>query len=163
MDKTINLRECSIHDEVKILGHKFHGLEEIKSAVELSAASYGGAEIKTDFVTLNKPKAPIPGIHVIEIWEPYPCFDAEDRLNENRTYQNYFLSKKQVTPEQLSEIYKRCHEQFNFSLINKNMPAEFTPAVYYVGDRGKMVIATSSKSPFISKLLRLIPFLSKRR
>jgi hypothetical protein len=65
-------------------------------------------------------------------------------MNENRTYQNYFFSDKPFTPERICEIYQKCHEQFNFGLINESMPAEYAPAVYYVGDRDKMVYATTA-------------------
>ncbi len=144
MNKSIILRECSIHSDVEILGHVFHGLKEIKAAVEMSASPFSHDEIDKEYVDKKMPDAQIQGVHVAEIWQSYPCFDFEDRMNENRTYQNYFFSDKPFTPERICEIYQKCHEQFNFGLINENMPAEYAPAVYYVGDRDKMVYATTA-------------------
>jgi hypothetical protein len=144
MNNSIILRECSIRSNVEILGHVFHGLKEIKAAVELSASPFLGDEINGEFVDEMMPDTPIQGVHVAEIWQSYPCFDFEDRMNENRTYQNYFFSDKPFTPERICELYQKCNEQFNFALINENMPIDFVPAVYYVGDRDKMVYATTS-------------------
>jgi hypothetical protein len=144
MTNSIILRECSIHDKVEILGHVFHGLKEIKSAIEISASPFLGDEINTEFVDEMTPDIPIQGVHVAEIWQSYPCFDFEDRMNEHRTYQNYFFSTKPFSLERLSEIYKKCHEESNFALVNENMPIDIAPAVYYVGDYSDMVVATTA-------------------
>jgi hypothetical protein len=145
MNESIILRECSIRDKVEILGHVFHGLKEIESAVEISASPFLGDEINTELVDETTPDTPIQGVHVAEVWQSYPCFDFEDRMNEHRTYQNYFFSTKPFTPERLSEIYQKCNEQSDFALVNEDMPADLAPAVYYVGDYGKMVVATTAK------------------
>jgi hypothetical protein len=157
MNKSIALRECSIHGKIEIHGHVFQGLKEIKSAVEISTSPFFGNEINMEYVREVEPKVPIKGVHVAEIWKSYPCFDFEDRMNENRTYQNYFFSDKPFTPERICELYQKCNEQFNFALINENMPIDFVPAVYYVGDRDKMVYATAShniiKKGWLTKMI----------
>jgi hypothetical protein len=155
MNKSIALRECSIHGKIEIHGHVFQGLKEIKSAVEISTSPFFGNEINMEYVREVEPKVPIKGVHVAEIWKSYPCFDFEDRMNENRTYQNYFFSTKPFTPERLSEIYRKCNEKSNFALINEDMPTDIAPAVYYIGDYSSMVVATiaNDKKGWLTKII----------
>lgn len=152
MNQTTVVREYSTRDTVEILGHVFHGLEEIKAAVEISASPFLSDEIDKRFVDEITPKAPISGLHVAEIWKSYPCFDFEDRMNENRTYQNYFFSTEPFTPDRLSEIYQKCVQQSNFRMVNEHIPTDFLPAVYYVGDYDKMLVATLAKDAIVKKL-----------
>lgn len=129
----------SIHDDVEIMGHLFHGLKEIESAVELSGSISG---IRYDVSNRRNPEVVVPGIHIAEVWESYPCFDSEDRMYENRRYQNYFFSNVPFTVSTLRKILSRCRSGCNYQYVNSDMPVEFAPAVYYVGDFGKMVLAT---------------------
>lgn len=91
--------------------------------------------------SVRTPELTIPGIHIAEVWESYPCFDAEDRMYEDRTYQNYFFSEEPFTPAKVCDIISRCKGQCNYQYVNEQMPADCTPALYYVGDRGVMVLA----------------------
>ncbi len=157
MTNSIILRECSVYGEIEILGHVFRGLDEIKSSVEMSTSPFFGREINPEFVKEEEPEVPIKGIHVAEIWKSYPCFDFEDRMNEHRSYQNYFFSTMPFTPERLSEIYKVCNEKSNFALVNEDMPVDIAPAVYFDGDYGNLVVATTAhaslKRGWLSKLI----------
>lgn len=67
----ILFREVPKASKVKILNHILNGLDDIKKAVE-SYCRIGRDSWNTD------PKSPIEGIHVVCVYEPYPCFDSED-------------------------------------------------------------------------------------
>ncbi|MDE6581635.1 MAG: hypothetical protein K2K47_03810 [Duncaniella sp.] len=85
----------------------------------------------------------ISGIHIAEIYAPYPCFDSYDSIYENRKYRNYFFSREPFTVIRLKEIFESCRMEMNFRLINDDMPASATPALYYEGDGDEMVLAMS--------------------
>lgn len=133
---TIWIREVSKVAKVEFLGHIFNGLDDIKKSVE-SYCRIGGDSWSTD------PKSPIEGIHVVCVYEPYPCFDSEDYANEDRDYSNYFFSTKPFTKQQitlLSKLPGRCNAQ----LVCEELPEWTLPAVYYRGDGDKMIVATQS-------------------
>lgn len=133
---TINIREVSKTSKVEILGHVFNGLSDIKKAVETYC------RIERDSWDIE-PKSPVNGLHVVCIYEPYPCFDSEDYANEDRDYSNYFFSPRPFTKQlidKLSKLSGRCNAQ----IVCDSMPEWAVPAVYYSGDGDKMVIATLS-------------------
>lgn len=141
MNTTITLKQLSINQPFVILGHEFHGLEDVAAAVELSGSTF--ALNHPQFFRTRTPEQVIPGIHIAEIWESYPCFDAEDRMYENRTYQNYFFSEEPFSPAKVCDIISKCTNRCNYQFVNSEMPADFTPALYYVGDGDKMLLALS--------------------
>lgn len=138
---TIILKRIPIHEDVEILGHVFHGLKEISDAVELSGSVY--ALTHPQMFTRRTPELLIPGLHVACVWESYPCFDAEDRMYENRTYQNYFFSDKPFSPLKISDIISQCTARCNYQYVNSKIPISYTPALYYVGDGKEMLLATA--------------------
>lgn len=95
----ITIQEISKDSTIEILGHKFHGLEEIKKAVE----KYCRVNRHRDAWEVE-PKVPVEGLHVTCVYEPYPCFDSEDYANENCDYSNYFFSTKPLTKPELEYI-----------------------------------------------------------
>lgn len=125
----------SINNDIEILGHVFHGLQDIKEHVEMSLYrrySHGMASIAEP---LRKCE-----VHVGEMWSPYPCFDSEDYLNENRTYQNYIFRRRPITQDdmrKLSELPSSCNE----CRVSENVPEDMRPMVYYVGDGAIMLAA----------------------
>ena len=131
---TIHVREVSKTSKVEILGHVFNGLSDIKKAVE----TYCRVE---RYSWNTEPKSPVNGLHVVCIYEPYPCFDSEDYANEDRDYSNYFFSTRPFTKQQIDRLSKlpgRCNAQ----IVCDTMPEWSAPAVYYRGDGEKMVVAT---------------------
>ena len=71
---------------------------------------------------------------------PYPCFDWEDSLNENRTYQNYILRNRPITQEdmqRLSELKSHANEQ----RLWNDVPEDMLPMIYYEGDGKEMIVA----------------------
>lgn len=132
----ICIREVSKNTKVEILGHVFNGLNDIRRAVE----TYCRIE-REPWDT--EPKKAVEGIHVINVYEPYPCFDSEDYANEDRDFSNYFFSTKPFTKQQierLSKLPSRCNAQ----MVNDAMPEWAVPAVYYRGDGDSVIIATKS-------------------
>ena len=133
---TICIREVSKTSKVEIFGHVFNDLSEIKKAVE----TYCRVE-RDSWDT--EPKSPVNGLHVICIYEPYPCFDSEDYANEDRDYSNYFFSTKPFTKQQIDKLSKlpcRCNAQ----IVCDTMPDWAAPAVYYCGAGDRMRVATIS-------------------
>ena len=130
------IRRCSIMEDVEILGHVFHGLADIKKHVEMSLyRRFSGRE-----ATPQEPESRC-NVHVGELWVPYPCFDFEDFVNENRTYQNYIFRRRPITQDdmkKLSDLPGKCNE----CRVTKDAPEEMLPMVYYVGDGYEMLVAT---------------------
>lgn len=132
----IYIRAMSINESEEILGQVFNGLNDIKRAVE----SLCRVERDPWFV---EPKSPADGVHVVCVYEPYPCFDAEDYASEDRDYSNYFFSTKPFTMQQVKRLSKlpgRCDAR----MVNYDMPEWAVPAVYYPGDGDTMIVATLS-------------------
>ncbi len=134
--KRINIKEIGKNSKIEIFGHVFYGLSDIKRAVETYC------RIERDSWD-TEPKSPVDGIHVICVYEPYPCFDSEDYANEDRDYSNYFFSTRPFTKQQIDRLSKltgRCNAQ----IVCDTMPEWAAPAVYYNGDGDKMIVATLS-------------------
>ncbi len=89
MTKIIRARVVSKTSKLEILGHVFNGLSNMKKAVK-SYCRIGQDSWKTE------PKSPIEGVHVICIYEPYPCFNSEDYANEDRDYSSYFFQQSHL-------------------------------------------------------------------
>lgn len=127
-------REVNKASDVEILGHVFHGLTDIKTAVE-AYCRVGSQPWETET------RLSVEGIHVVCVYEPYPCFDSEDYANEDRDFSNYFFSTKPFTKQQIERLAKlpgRCNAQ----MVNDNMPEWAIPAVYYRGEGDTMIVAT---------------------
>ena len=131
----VDIRTYNIQDDVMILNHVFHGLEDIQNHVEMSLYKgwrHGKASERQPKVSCE--------IHVGEMWMPYPCFDWEDSLNENRTYQNYILRNRPITQEdmqRLSELKSHANEQ----RLWNDVPEDMLPMLYYEGDGKEMIVA----------------------
>lgn len=135
----LTIKEIPIRDKVLIMGHSFHGLEEIKACVEISCYKHDLTHDHPFNIKAGHKK--INGIHIAEMWAPYPCFDSSDSLHENRTFRNYFFSREPFTETRLREIFGSCHQRMNFCLVNDAMPDSCAPALYYEGEGEKMVFA----------------------
>ena len=131
----IDIRTYHIQDIVIILDHVFHGLDDIKAHVEMSLYkdwSRGEARVQEPEKSCK--------VHVGEMWMPYPCFDWEDSMYEDRTYQNYVLRRRPITQEdmrQLSELPSHGNEL----RISNDIPEDMLPMVYYCGEGNDMIVA----------------------
>ena len=128
------IREVSKTSKIEILGHVFNGLNDIKRAVE-SYCRVGHTPWDLE------PKSPVEGVHVVCVYEPYPCFDSEDYANEDRDFSNYFFSTKPFTKQQIKRL-AGLPRRYNARIVNDNMPEWATPAVYYRGEGDKIIAAT---------------------
>lgn len=131
----IIIREFPKTAKIEILGHTFNGLSEIKQAVEFYSRTGRNNRWKTD------PRKPVDGVHVIQVYEPYPCFDSDDYACEDRDFCNFFFSKKPFSESdaiRLDQLPHHCNAQ----MVHENMPEWAVPAVYYGGDCDTIIVAT---------------------
>jgi hypothetical protein len=136
----IDIQIYNIHDDVTILNHIFHGLEDIQNHVEMSLYK----DWSRGQAWERQPKESCE-IHVGEMWMPYPCFDWEDSVNENRTYQNYVLRSRPITQEdmqRLSELKSHTNEQ----RVWNDVPEDMLPMIYYRGDGKEMLVAVRKET-----------------
>lgn len=132
--REVTIQKVSIKDDIEILGHVFHGLKDIKEHVEMSLyRDYSRGQANT-----REPKTTCE-VHVGEMWMPYPCFDAEDFANEDRTFQNFIFRKRAITQNDMKAL-SELPSHSNECRISDSMPAEMLPMVYYVGDGNSMLV-----------------------
>lgn len=67
--------------KIEILGHVFTGIEEIRKAVEVRGRVTPDFREERDLVE-EIPEKPIEDLHILELYQPYPCFDSLDLLYE---------------------------------------------------------------------------------
>lgn len=89
--------------KIEILGHVFTGIEEISKAVEVKGRVTPDFRGERDLEEII-PEKPIEGLHILELYQPYPCFDSYDSLYENRRYRNFFFSTTPFSMERINEI-----------------------------------------------------------
>ena len=140
--------KASISDTIEILGHKVDGYKAILRAVE-SASQPGstiidgrGKEVvlENPYISDCNPESRIPGLHILEIYERYPCFDSSDYAYEDRFYENFFFSNKPFTREQITRIalMKRVG---SLNFIYDEIPRWALPAAYYRGEGDEIIYA----------------------
>lgn len=140
--------KASISDAIEILGHKVEGYKALLKAVEFASSpgstitDGSGKEVVLNkpYISSRNPILRIPGLHILEIYEGYPCFDSSDYAYEDRFYQNFFFSNKPFTHEQINRIafMKRVG---NLEFIRDEMPEWAFPSAYYVGEEDEIIYA----------------------
>lgn len=140
--KKMLIREIPVNARVEILGHTFSGLIEIKQAVATYARVMNSTFGRHVFTV--EPRKPVPGLHVLNLFEPYPCFDSDDYASEDRDYCNFFFSRKPFEKADIERL-SRIKKGFNNCLVNDNTPLEALPAVYYKGDGPVMLLAVEEE------------------
>lgn len=125
---------CSIHDDVKILGHVFHGLDDVIAHVEMYMSD--GCSRNPDKCEPKKKGK----VHVGQLWMRYPCFDSSDFLYERRSYQNFILRDRPITSADMKKL-NNLPWKGNAKRISESVPSYMLPMVYYVGDGNEMIIA----------------------
>ncbi|MCH5319355.1 MAG: hypothetical protein J1E38_06560 [Paramuribaculum sp.] len=137
----MNIKELGQDAKIEILGHTFDGLQDIESAVEITARVrpdfFGDRRIERNVIGIDP-----EGIHVLDLYMPYPCFDSSDFLYENRKYHNYFFSKEPFTDKDIERI-AGAPMKMNYCLVHEEMDENLLPAVYFCGDSYcKLIVAT---------------------
>jgi len=135
----IVIKEKSINAPVEVFGHTFKGLQAIKQAVELESRVEKSIFGKRNIYE-GKGKGIVPGIHILRLYEPYPCFDAEDYATEHRQYSNYFFSTEPFDLAMIEKLANRRHLS-NARLVYADTPEWALPAIYYGGYGDKMIAA----------------------
>ena len=123
---------------IEISGHAFHGIDDIEKAVEVETRVSNS--IGPRYINRIDPEKPVAGIHVLKVFQPYPCFDASDLMYENRRYCNYFFSKEPFSDERINCIADSKWRN-NYCLLSGDMDENLTPAIYYGGSSWDDVIA----------------------
>jgi len=97
-----------------------------------------GIEIVDDkpYISSKKPVVRIPGLHVLEIYQRFPCFDSYDYAYEDRYYRAFFFSAKPFTKEEITHL--ACMKQVFYP---QSIAEWALPAVFHSGESEKMIIA----------------------
>lgn len=132
----------SINQPITILGHTFSGLNDIIRHIELSSSNRRFSKGLWCTVPLQfRETGGYADIHIGELYEKYPCFDAEDYANENRYYQNFIFRKQPVTQGDLEALYD-LPQSTNFCKVTEQIPEDILPILYYKGEGSTMLLAT---------------------
>lgn len=133
-------KEVSVECPVEVMGCVFPNLKAIRMAVG-KYARIGDPLFGKRSVFDGTPKDCPDGIYVLQMYEPYPCFDSDDFANEDRDYCNYFFSNKPFTAQQIEQL-AHIKPNINSRIVNERTPEWAFPAVYYQGDGNIMIVAT---------------------
>ncbi len=126
-----------IDDDITILGHTFHGLNDVRQHCEMTAS------VKSQLHCFpTKEYIPLENIHIGEIYESYPIFDSYD-YSDNRCYENYIFASEPIM-EELMQQYANIKPESNYCMVHEHIPAKNLPILYYVGEGPYMVLATKN-------------------
>lgn len=132
-EKAVTVQRLPIDADVEILGHVFHGLEDIRQYVEMSLYKSYDKGAASEWEPKKKCE-----IHVGEMWMPYPCFDSEDFANENRSFINFIFRSRPLTQDdmrQLSELPSSGSQ----CRVTDHVPQDMLPLLYYCGEGNEML------------------------
>lgn len=132
--------EVSTDCPVEIMGHVFEDLAAIICAVGKSARILEPLYHKRDVFDSVAEGCP-DGMYVLKLYNPYPCFDSDDYVSEDRDYCNFFFSDVPFTDDMIDEL-ARVRPGMNSCIVNERMPEWAFPAVYYSGTGKHMLLAT---------------------
>lgn len=132
----IDIQMYSVIDEVTVLGHTFHGLQEIADLSEINGTKSLLAP------SISKREVPeAKTIHVGSVFERYPCFDSDDYANEDRYYENFVIRNFSITEKELQKVIA-APDSKDYCKIYESMSTSILPIVYYKGEGGFMIVAT---------------------
>ena len=121
-------KEVSVETPIEIMGHVFPNIKAIRMAVgkyaRIADPLFGKRTIFD-----GTPKECPEGLYVLQMYEPYPCFDSDDYANEDRDYCNYFFSDRPFTNQQI-EALAQIKAEMNSRIINDQTPEWAFPAIY---------------------------------
>ena len=137
--------------KIEILNHVFNGIEDISKAVEIRGKVMPDSLGERDLCQVT-PEKPVEGLHILKLYQPYPCFDSYDSLYETRKYSNFFFSNTPFSEERINEIVN-TEKATNYRLVNEKMSPDFLPAVYFQGDSYYNLIVAKIVSITIKDLL----------
>lgn len=145
--------QCLPCDSVlSFFGIEVNGLQALKQAVGISTQYWHTNNpylLKGAFrpgIHRNKPEKTIKGLYIAEIYERYPCFDSDDYANENRYFQNFFISRTPFSDDKLL-AYMKNKATTNVCMVRDDLSLQSLPAVYYVGEENYMLVANEKRQP----------------
>lgn len=138
----MELKHYSSKDNIEILGHIFNGLEDIEASVEVMTRISNS--IGDRYIQRITPVKNLKGLHILKLYEPYPCFDSSDWLYENRKYCNYFFSTEPFTDETINR-FADTNWTDNYCLIHEGMDEKMIPSIYYGGSSWNDLIVVTHK------------------
>lgn len=128
----IIIQQCWINFDISIMGHIFHGLQDIMKYVELSF--YKDQSQQKMFARENVPRC---RLHVGKMFTPQP---ASLNTNDDRSFQNYIFRRHPIHRDDMEKlsalpcVYESCR-------ISEHLPISMLPMIYYKGDGDIMTIA----------------------
>lgn len=146
--RKLKVIKASISETIEILGHKVDGYKAILNAVEVTSTPGStiidgrGREVVFDnpYISFDNPSSCIPGLHILNVYERYPCFDSSDFAYEDRFYENFFFSNKPFTRDQITRIAFIKHVGcLNF--LYDEIPRWALPSAYYRGEGDEIIYA----------------------
>lgn len=106
--------------------------------IEVLGASFDGVKDMIEHARKGMPK---DGVYVGEDSQPYPCFDSEDYLYEDRYYTNLVFAKSREELKRKLGILKRMNQQkCNYNKLT----SELHPMAYWEGDAWDCIYLTES-------------------
>lgn len=79
--------------------------------------------------------------YIIDRSQRFPCFDSEDYATERRFYRNFLICHSKQEADKKIKDMKLLQASNNFCLLNKNLPADMRPMVYYMDESQSMILA----------------------
>jgi hypothetical protein len=131
--------QCLPKDSLILIDdYLFNGLDEIDAHSEMSGnPTHRYSKWYSREGYMHNPA----GLHVGNIWVSYPKFDSFDDC-DNRSYNNYFISKEPLTEEKMDEYCNRIDTLGNACMVHEFIPEELLPVLYWDGDSDNVLLAT---------------------
>lgn len=79
--------------------------------------------------------------YIIEYSKRFPCFDAEDYATERRFYRNFLICQSKADADRKAEKINQLKESNRTRLVQKDLPADMRPMVYYEDESASMLLA----------------------
>lgn len=132
----IRFKEIWIDKPFEVMGHVFKNLDDVRDNVDICYNTRRWVDYPHR-IELNNP---LKDIHILELYEMYPCFDSYDYANEDRFYRNFFFSREPFTDEDVEEL-SRISQKPGVCLVSEETPQWALPALYYKGEGSRMLLA----------------------
>ena len=153
------VRRYKINDDFKVFskaGYVFHGLKHVKDMTRYIMLKDGDAHESLGYRLSQRPDTAIAKVKIICDYEPYPVFDAEDAMYENRRFCNYFfVADNQPLSNEQAKWIRNLKVGVNFCKITEALVSEEHShgyaILYYRGEGDTMYLAIHKddiKKPF---------------
>lgn len=129
-----------IDEDFEVLGRTFHGLQDMRSRVEMYAReNYRDLHVFTPKEPVDSPD----GLHVGLLFMVYPKFDIYDEC-DSRSYDNYIIRREEITNSDMERLSKvpGC---ISASRMHEMIPTGLLPILYYGGQEDYVLLATKKE------------------